>query len=237
MLTVDTTTSSGMQNAVASYSWAHTVSGIERYLYLAVGTVGTTVSSATYAFSGTTKTFTQIRTDVNGTTRSTLLGLVDPPPGAGTITVNLASAVGQSASGAVSLNGVDPSNAVNANNGATGTGTTPSVTVTPAVDQSVVLDHVYAPSNVVLSPNASQLINWNIADAATVQVTASGLLISLGALGPVTSAWTAASSIGWVANGVALTPLRAKMIAPTERPIDPTTPSAGIGRQWNVTAY
>lgn len=119
-------TSTAAGAGVTTRTWAHTCSGANRILLVGVTTQDGKTCTATYNGVAMTQAAT-----VSPKMRVTLFYMVNPPAGNFNITVTLATA-GDVAAGAVSYNGVDPSNPFGTFVTTNAKSTTPSATVASA---------------------------------------------------------------------------------------------------------
>jgi hypothetical protein len=178
-ITIDNTSSNGAFNVagVTSLSWTHeTGAGSYKALFVGVSTSTTTlpigvpserVASVTYNGIALTRVGTSI--SPNSLNTSEIFRLVNPPNGANTVTVTLASApvvgnpfVNYVVGGAISFQGVSQLMPNGAFFSSSGTSDTPTVIVTDSIAGDVVLDTlVVSPSAVFIAPGAGQIERWD----------------------------------------------------------------------------
>jgi hypothetical protein len=178
-ITIDNTSSNGAFNVagVTALSWTHeTGAGLNRALFVGVSTSTTTlpvgvpterVASVTYNGVALTRVGTAI--SPNSLNTSEIFRLVNPPSGANTVTVTLASVpiignpfVNYVVGGSVSLQGVSQAMPNGAFFPASGTSDTPTVIVTDSINGDVVLDTLaVSPSAVFIAPGAGQIERWD----------------------------------------------------------------------------
>lgn len=115
-ITVDAST-----NGNSSLTYAHTVSGSNRYLVVGVVYGGTTTTSTGVDYNGVAMTL--LHREVGSSITAETWGLVAPDTGTNNVVITRSGSAGF-ATGAVSLNSVDQTNPVVASGGNNGTGTT-----------------------------------------------------------------------------------------------------------------
>ncbi|MDQ3799996.1 MAG: hypothetical protein M3384_11125 [Acidobacteriota bacterium] len=178
-ITVDNSSSSGAFNAagVSTLSWTHeTGEGSNRALFVGVSTSTTTlpagvptnrVASVTYNGIALTRVGTAISPNSQNT--SEIFRLVNPPSGANTVEVTLASVpvignpfVNYVVGGAITFLGVSQAAPNGAFFPASGTSNSPTVVVTDSVNGDVVLDTLaVSPTAVFVAPGAGQIERWD----------------------------------------------------------------------------
>jgi hypothetical protein len=178
-ITIDNTSSNGAFNisGVATLSWTHeTGAGANRALFVGVSTSTTTlpvgvpgnrVASVTY--NGVALTRVGTATSPNSLNTSEIFRLVNPPAGANTVQVTLASVpvvgnpfVNYVVGGAISLNGVSQGTPNGAFFPSSGTSDSPIVIVTDSAGGDLVLDTLaVSPSAVFVAPGAGQIERWD----------------------------------------------------------------------------
>jgi hypothetical protein len=178
-ITIDNTSSNGAFNVagVTTVSWTHeTGAGLNKALFVGVSTSTTTlpvgvpgdrVASVTYNGIALTRVGTAI--SPNSLNTSEIFRLVNPPVGANTVTVTLASVpvignpfVNYVVGGAISLQGVSQGMPNGAFFPASGTSDTPTVIVTDSVNGDLMLDTLaVSPSAVFVAPGAGQIERWD----------------------------------------------------------------------------
>lgn len=178
-ITIDNTSSNGVFNVagVTTLTWTHeTGAGSNKALFVGVSTSTTTlpvgvpterVASVTYNGVALTRVGTAI--SPNSLNTSEIFRLVNPPSGANTVEVTLASVpvignpfVNYVVGGAISLQGVSQAMPNGAFFPASGTSDSPTVIVTDSVNGDVVLDTLaVSPSAVFVAPGAGQVERWD----------------------------------------------------------------------------
>ncbi|HEX9962494.1 MAG TPA: carboxypeptidase-like regulatory domain-containing protein [Pyrinomonadaceae bacterium] len=178
-ITIDNTSSNGAFNVagVTALSWTHeTGAGSNKALFVGVSTSTTSlpvgvpserVASVTYNGVALTRVGTAI--SPNSLNTSEIFRLVNPPSGANTVTVTLASVpvignpfVNYVVGGSISLQGVSQGMPNGAFFPSSGTSDTPTVIVTDSVNGDLVLDTLaVSPSAVFIAPGTGQIERWD----------------------------------------------------------------------------
>ncbi|HLM02078.1 MAG TPA: carboxypeptidase-like regulatory domain-containing protein [Pyrinomonadaceae bacterium] len=178
-ITIDNASSNGAFNAagVTTLSWTHeTGAGSNRALFVGVSTSTTTlpvgvpterVASVTYNGVALTRVGTAI--SPNSLNTSEIFRLVNPPTGANTVEVTLASVpvvgnpfVNYVVGGAITFLGVSQTAPNGAFFPASGSSGSPSVIVTDSVAGDIVLDTLaVSPNAIFIAPGAGQIERWD----------------------------------------------------------------------------
>lgn len=201
--------SSGSGNG-NSLTWAHTVSGADRFLMVGISIrndSGQTVSSVTYAGSGLTK-IGERNSGVNSVRIETWT-LVNPTLGTQNIVVTLAGGLSAVAvTGAVSLTGVDQASPIAvAFNSAAATSNAPSVTLLNVPAGSWVIDTLAFRQNETATVSAApnRLERWNLSfSGGPNRVNGAGSTREVAAMGNITMNWTLTGAQDWALGAVAI---------------------------------
>lgn len=221
-ITIDNTSSNGAFNVagVTTLSWTHeTGAAANRALFVGVSTSTTTlpvgvpterVASVTYNGIALTRVGTAI--SLNSLNTSEIFRLVNPPSGANTVQVTLASVpiignpfVNYVVGGAISLQGVSQGTPHGAFFSSAGTNDSPTVIITDSAVGDLVLDTLaVSPSAVFIAPGAGQIERWDgqtffgnafdIGAGSTEAVTST----------PTTSNWIMSAPDNWALGAVAV---------------------------------
>jgi len=160
----DTTSNSGGQFDVSSFSYSHTCTGSDLLLYSGVSMEDVTDADRTVTgITYNSVSMTSIREDDNDTDNfsSSIWYLAGPATGSNTVAVTLNGENALSVSGSISLTGVDQSSPLDANNGATGNSNVPTVDVTTVADNSWVIDTVAYGDN-TFTIGSGQTSRWTV---------------------------------------------------------------------------
>lgn len=199
----------GNAAGVATVTFAHTCSGLNRVLIVGISQgSNTSVTSVTYA--GTAMTSLGVPANNGNKAVVSMYYLAAPATGANNVVVTWTGNV-NAIVGSVSFTGVDQTTPVGTFAKATGTSTAPSVNVTSGNGQLVV-DTVAVETNVALAVGAGQAQQWNASIAGQVQ---GGGSTELGAA-TVTMSWSfPAPNKRWAIGGVAVKPVTSDQKEPS----------------------
>ena len=219
-ITIDNTSSNGAFNVagVTTVSWTHeTGAGANRALFVGVSTSTTTlpvgvpterVASVTYNGIALTRVGTAI--SLNSLNTSEIFRLVNPPSGANTVQVTLASVpiignpfVNYVVGGAISLAGVSQGIPNGAFFSSAGTNDSPTVIVTDSAVGDLVLDTLaVSPSAVFIAPGAGQIERWDgqvfFGNAFDIGAGSTEFVTST----PTTSNWIMSAPDNWALGAV-----------------------------------
>lgn len=206
----DAVSNSAYQTAQSTYSWAHTCTGVNRYLTVGVSMLsvgGASVNSITY--NSVALSLIKAQASAVGAIRSELWGLVAPATGSNTIVVTLSASL-DSASGAVSYTGVEQTTPYEAANSATATNVgaaDATVNVTTVADNDWTFDNV-ATDDTAITVGAGQTSRNNVTGTL-----GSGAMSTEGPktpAGTVAMSWTNVDALKtWSTVAAALRPVAA----------------------------
>lgn len=189
-VTFDAASVSGNATNANSNSWTHTPTGTPTAVGIGISTVfnSTTVTGVTYGGVACSLE----KAVANGSNRSELWGLANPPPGAQTVAYTL-SGNDWSVGGAVTVTDSDTSQCFSTGNNASGTGTssTPSVTC-PSATGELVMDVLTTPAGTT-NPGGGQTTRWDqfnaVAKGACSTEASSGATVAMD--------WATSAGVDW----------------------------------------
>lgn len=211
-LTQDTVSvaNSGAGEINATFTWNHTVSGLNNYLFIGVAfrtDASQTVSAVTW---NTTETMVFIGGVSNGSTRSELWGLVNPTTGAHAVLVTFSAATAAVVAGGSSWNGADQTGTTNAatiGTAVTASATNSSVSNTASSAAGEIVQDAIAVSSLVSVSSCGQSQDWLDIDAGGQ--TRRGAGSHANGAASVNMNWTLSASGAWASVAVPLKPAAA----------------------------
>jgi hypothetical protein len=230
-----TSTSGSMDATGTTFSFAHTVgTGNARLLLVGLSwNCGTTDRTATVTFTPSggsavpmTQVINQLGYNTTNPRHSAIYKLLDPPSGAGTVTVTFSGTVTNGAvGGAADFAGVDQTNPLGTAVGApatTTTGTAITVPLTGLNGNELVFDNVFVGSgaaNQGLTPASGQSQQWMVntygtGSGGTSNAVCGGASTRKATSNSATMSWTAGTGAYWAIAAVPINP-SADYTAPT----------------------
>lgn len=215
-----------------SLSWSHTVGANDPYLVVNVGSLVSTVAGITVGG----QSMSLIRSDSSAGTAHVLYGLTGLSYGTYTVAVTMSSSLGTLMASSASFANVDQSSPVFDHSGTAGTVTLSSSSV-KVLPGGIGYSGAYAGVSVSLAAGAGETTVNLLSDATNLQVIGTASVPSMENLVTETISWNLGASVLTASGSVSLRPKAASLIAPNERPMDPTTPSTFVSSYPRVVAY
>ncbi|RMH81570.1 MAG: hypothetical protein D6683_04060 [Actinomyces sp.] len=203
---VGTPTSTGLKE-VTSFTFSHTVPAGQADTVLVVDVGARAAHATAVTFAG--QSLTKVVGDTTGTARMSTWVLVNPPTGAGTVSVTLSALAGFVVAGARTFAGVDQSTPAPTSASNAGTSNAPSVDVAfGELEGGLVVDAVYLNAQTNTLTPTSGTTDWS----ATIETQPGrGAHRTPTTTGTFTAGWTAGKSGSWSCTAIVLRPSAAHL--------------------------